>query len=453
MKKITKQQRLMTEVKNELTQSDIKDFKDMVDKGDSTKDTDMEMFGMTEEEYNTDVEAHDKDEFEEDKHAKNRGPGGIKLSEEQIEAAAKMMAETEAYLQKREGSITFSDLTAFPQDKETIKNAYKARAGIQKCRIQTGNQMSGITRLAAYKGKDRHPIAIMAAYHHLKAAEELLDKNLKQYASMYAVGVWAQSICGIGPVFAASLVAMLELGDRKYPGQFWSYAGLSGRPDWDIRRKGSKVQYNPDLKTLCFKISASFMKMKGKEDCYYGHLIDEMIEVYTKRNEEGGFKDLAEFYLNLKNWDPEKPTYKTYASGKLPKSHIVMMARRYAVKRFLAHLFEAFWYAEHYYDGLKDKCPEPYVEAHLGHHDIVHAPNLEIIDQWYQNNGYSSLMSDIDDQVVNEEVDINDLQPENEAEAIIVDAYKKGTGGKHRVKMRLRMKKVGSKEEPTDTAS
>lgn len=450
MKKISKQQKIMNEVKEELTEDDIKEFKEFIDKGDSSKASDMKDLGMSEEEYDTIVD-DDDDRYEEDKHDKHNGPGGIKLTDEQLKEAARMIAETEAYIKKKEGNITFSDLKAFDQDKETIRNAFRARQSIQKCRINAGNQMGAITRLAAYNGQDRHPIAIMAAYQHLLAAEELLDKNLKQFASMYAVGVWAQSVCGIGPVFAASLLSLLELKDRKYAGQFWAYAGMTGRYDWDVKQKGKPVKYNPDLKTLCYKIGVSFMKQKDKPKCEYGKLYDKMVEVYEERNEAGGFKELAKLYLSKKKWDPNKRAYKAYSKGKIPPSHIKSMARRYAVKRFLAHLFEAFWYSEHYFDGLRDKCPDPYVEEHLGHHKIIHAPNLYIIDQWYENNGYDNYMANIE-RTMNDNPDKNIdevIKPENDAQVVIVNAYKT-VEGKHRVKMRLKMTKVEPNKDSTN---
>lgn len=451
MKKISKQQKLMNEAKEEVTEKSVKQYTDLTMKGDSTKESEMKDIGMSEEEYNTDTGTHNEEEYEEDKFDANKGPGGIKFTEEHKKKAAKMLAETEAYIIKRGGNITFADLKAFKQDRETIKNAFRMRQSIQKCRINVGNQMGMLTKLAAFHDTERHPIAAMVAYQYLKAAEDIMDKNLKQYASMYAVGVWAQSICGVGPVFAASLLALLELKDRKYAGQFWAYAGLTGRYDWDVKQKGSKVQYNPELKALCFRIGESFIKCQSKPNCTYGQLYAQMVEYYTEKSEQGKFKELADLYLSKKNWNPEKETYKIYSQGKLPKSHIKSMARRYAVKRFLAHLFEAYWYAEHYYDGLKDKCPNPYVEDHLGHHDIIHAPNLEIIDQWYENNGYANLMSEIETEVnANPDKTVDEVVvPENEAQSVIVDAYKKI--GNHTVKLKFKMKKIKDEDEESDT--
>ena len=106
--------------------------------------------------------------------------------------------------------------------------------------------------------------------------------------------------------------------------------------------------------------------------------------------------------------------------------------------------------SEHYYDGLKDKCPNPYVEDHLGHHDIIHAPNLEIIDQWYENNGYDNFMSEIETEVnanPNKTVD-EVVVPENEAQSVIVDAYKKI--GNHTVKLKFKMKKIKDEGEESD---
>lgn len=201
--------------------------------------------------------------------------------------------------------------------------------------------------------------------------EDFIKKVLQVYVENDPIGKWLLSIMGIGPVIAAGLLSYIDISKCKTAGNIWSYAGITGT---EVKKKGEKINYSPAFKTLCWKAGQSFIKVHNNPKDYYGHLYQEKKEFYMKKNEEGGFADRAREELETKKIAKTSPLYKTYSEGKLTPAHIDAMASRFAVKIFLSHLFE-IWYEY----ANNEKPPKPFVEAHLDHVHIFHAPNREIV--------------------------------------------------------------------------
>ncbi len=142
-----------------------------------------------------------------------------------------------------------------------------------------------------------------------------------------------KDIKGIGPALGASLIVTIDVHKTKHVSSLWKYAGLTPESK---RVKGQKIDWNPFLKTTCFKIGQAFVKTRG----YYRDVYDEAKEGYKKKH-------------------PER--IEENGKVKYNKGHIDMMARRYVVKIFLKDLW-LFWRE---LEGLE--ITEPYVISHLGH--------------------------------------------------------------------------------------
>lgn len=193
--------------------------------------------------------------------------------------------------------------------------------------------------------------------------ENQVKRALDKWTDEDPLSAWAKTILGIGPVISAGLRAHIDLTRVNSAGQIWSFAGLNPTVEW---KKGEKRPYNADLKTLCaFKIGESFVKVSGNEKSLYGRLYKTRKAEYIARNQAGDFKPNAEAKLAKYNIGKTTDAYKAYSIGMLPPAHIHAMARRYAVKLFLSHYFEA---------GLTiagREFPKPYVIEHCGHKDYI----------------------------------------------------------------------------------
>ncbi len=238
------------------------------------------------------------------------------------------------------------------------------------------------------------------------------------------VGRWLLQITGIGPVLAAGCLAYFDVTGKEYATQFLSYAGLNdnNRPwighkgaenimrnistkpyltddeaaefasktQWKlnylkdkayIEGKGwsrsklisaaAKIPYNAELKTLCWKIGASFQWLCNNEKSLYGRLYSERKALETKRNEEGEYADQAASILASKDIGKNTEAYKAYSQGKLPKAHITARAMRWTEKIFIVHLFEEMYRVAHKDDPNGNVPPRYWAIEHEGHHKEI----------------------------------------------------------------------------------
>lgn len=192
---------------------------------------------------------------------------------------------------------------------------------IQEHRVAFGNQ----ERSMAEQGGDT---ALFIEYHdRLKSIEKSIKDDIEDIVT--ETELWKKflkDVRGIGPTLAAGLYAYIDIEKAKHVSSIWKYAGLA--PD-SKRKKGEKLDYNPELKDICWKIGESFLKSKSKYKLVY----DERKE-YEKEN-----------------------------SPDLTDGHQHNRAKRYAVKEFLKDLYKVWREIEDL------EVTPPYAVAELDHAD------------------------------------------------------------------------------------
>jgi transposase IS116/IS110/IS902 family protein len=261
---------------------------------------------------------------------------------------------------------------------------------LQDFRIQSANQVRSIVQA---QEKDEPHATLVFFGDQFAMMEKQVQSSLDTYSNSQPLGRWAREHTGVGPVIAAGLLAHIDIEKASSASAIWRYAGLV---PGQRKQKGVKRDWNASLKVLAWKLGDSFVKQSGRESCYYGHLYRARKEFEVSRDHRveqvpeegwyqldnvkvkaveiagnwfiGGNAEAAAKTLTEKDIR-DKETRNTYLSGHLPDGRLDMRARRYAVKRFLAHYFEAAWWL-HY--GTEP--PNPYVKEHLGHVDIEGCP-------------------------------------------------------------------------------
>lgn len=241
---------------------------------------------------------------------------------------------------------------------------------------------------------------------------EELEKNIKKaldaYTSGHPVGQWCKSIIGIGPTFAAGLLAHIDAKKAPTAGAVWSYAGYNPNVEW---LKGQKRPWNADLKKLCYLIGESFVKVQNNPNDVYGKLYKERKDLEIVKNITGEFSEQAKAKLEKFKIGKDTDAYKWYAgclsaenaklillgekagtaknlagepgSGipMLPPAHIQERSKRYAVKLFLAHFHEVAYEFEF---GVKP--PNPYAITILGHAHKLEVPNYSVFKKSLEDN-------------------------------------------------------------------
>lgn len=264
---------------------------------------------------------------------------------------------------------------------------------IQQYRTSAKNQ------IRASEGDEPNEVIVWFA-ENFEELEKNIKKALDAYTSSHPVGVWAKSLIGIGPTFAAGLLAHIDAKKAPTAGAVWSYAGYNPNVEW---LKGQKRPWNADLKKLCYLLGESFCKVQNNPNDVYGKLYKQRKIQEVAKNIAGDFEEQAVIKLEKFNIGKDTDAYKWYAgclsaeSAKLillgektgtvksleqkpgsgipmlPPAHIQERSKRYAVKLFLAHYHEI---AYEYEFGTKP--PNPYAIAILGHAHKLEVPNYEV---------------------------------------------------------------------------
>ncbi len=235
---------------------------------------------------------------------------------------------------------------------------------MQEDRIRASHQ----ERTLAEAGE---PNSIMVWMSDQRASlERQVARALDYYSGAHPVGEWARSIVGIGPVIAAGLLAHIDIQKAPTAGHIWRYAGLDPTQKWE---KGQKRPWNAQLKTLCWKIGESFVKVSGNEKDVYGKVYRQRKELETTRNAEGAYAAQAAEILQKRKFGADTEARKHYEAGRLPPAHIHARAKRYAVKLFLAHYQHVAWFKT---TGTEPARPS--IIEHGGHVHFIAPPNFQV---------------------------------------------------------------------------
>jgi len=245
--------------------------------------------------------------------------------------------------------------------------------GVQKVRKATTEQIRSIEKSDINEPHDM----LTHTLGNLRKMESQIVATLTRYTDNHALSQWSKSICGIGPVLSAGLLAYIDTDRASSPASVWRFAGYDPTAVWN---KGEKRPHNGDLKTLCWKIGESFQKVCNNPKDFYGHMYQNRKAYESPKNESGEYADQAKRQLEIKNYKKNTDAYKAYIQDKLPLGHLDERAKRHATKIFLSHYWEA---------GRTLKCPcgncpsmdlpenwKPWIIAIGGHQDRIPVPNL-----------------------------------------------------------------------------
>src|SRR3990167_8778391 len=167
--------------------------------------------------------------------------------------------------------------TLSPDEARYLVDAYYQ---IQEYRKAASNQVRSLV-----EAKEPHAVILWLAEQN-ESLEGQIKRALDRWSDANAVGQWAKSIVGIGPVISAGLLAHIDIAKAPTVGHIWRFAGLDPTVSWD---KGQKRPWNASLKTLCWKIGESFVKVSNMEKDVYGKVYQQRKELEAVNNDAGKF--------------------------------------------------------------------------------------------------------------------------------------------------------------------
>jgi len=188
----------------------------------------------------------------------------------------------------------------------------------------------------------------------LKIEKDIYKKLSKDVKTIPIWAAWLSDVKGIGPVIACALEAWIGnitprmetivpkqgenkgkevLVERGYKtiSKLWANCGLKVDEETGRavrKKKGERLHYNPNLKTLCWKIGESFVKSKGG----YRDLYEQVRADYDRKWITGADCGAPACKSNGKS--------KKTPDGKCYDAHRYAAAKRKVVKIFLAHYWQ-----------------------------------------------------------------------------------------------------------------
>ena len=135
---------------------------------------------------------------------------------------------------------------------------------IQENRKAAGNQVRALA-----ESEEPHGV-IQWLFDQNDTVEKQIKRALDSWTDAIPAARWAKSIVGIGPVISAGLAAHIDVTRADH-----GRAHLAVRRPRPHRRveEGREAPLERGLKTLCWKIGESFVKVSGHEDDFYGQAV------------------------------------------------------------------------------------------------------------------------------------------------------------------------------------
>jgi len=236
---------------------------------------------------------------------------------------------------------------------EELKIKIETYYAIQKIRIQAE------LRIKAFIRDDRLTELQAQSLHfwedeHLKGIEKSIKKDVTLLLKDVPIYTeWMKDVLGIGPCLAGSLYAgIYDISRFNTISKLWKYCGQdvdeSGRAP--RRQKGKKLTADPFLQMTIYKLTDSFVKQTA-EKCLYRRLYDIKKAFYKQEHPE--------------KVDSGRRSKKGEVIWDYTDLHIHRMAKRYAGKIFLEHL----WVEWRTLEGLP--VSKPWVIEHGGHGNYI----------------------------------------------------------------------------------
>jgi len=188
----------------------------------------------------------------------------------------------------------------------------------------------------------------------LQKLEKFIDGKVGGYIDLHPAQPWFSLIKGIGRENIAKVIGLIDIEKVTYVSSLWKWAGMHVVDGKSPQRKGGqKIEYNAQLRTMCWRLIRAFCLAQNK---YYDWYIKEKSK-YQRKFLEKGWKIIPASELpkdkNGKKYEPE---------GIISEGHLDNMAKRKMIKMFLEHLFRVWR------EALGLPATKPYVLEHGGHH-------------------------------------------------------------------------------------
>jgi len=195
-------------------------------------------------------------------------------------------------------------------------------------------------------------------HRRLVDLEDFADGTVARLIQNHPAYSWFSRVKGIGKENIGKVVGLTDIERAPTISSLWKFAGFSVEDGAAPKRRkgGGKLEYNSQLRSMCWRLGSSLLRAKGK---FYDYYLKEKDKYYQKY-ENRGVKIVPAASLPK---DKEGKRYEP--DGMISEGHVHNQAMRKMIKLFLACL----WVVWREADVLP--VTRPYAIDKLGHNSYI----------------------------------------------------------------------------------
>lgn len=195
-------------------------------------------------------------------------------------------------------------------------------------------------------------------HRRIKDLEDFVDSRVAHLIQGHPAYPWFSKVKGIGEENIGKVVGLIDIERAEHVSSLWKFAGFSVEDGIAPQRRkgGGKLEYNSQLRSMCWRLGSSLLRVKGK---FYKYYLKEK-DKYYQRYENKGVSIVPATSL------PKNKEGKRYEDNNMiSEGHVHNQALRKTIKLFLACLW-LVWREE---ESLP--LTNPYAIDVLGHNSLI----------------------------------------------------------------------------------
>ena len=234
--------------------------------------------------------------------------------------------------------------------KPLLPSLVDAALAVEKLRVASEVRQSHLTL------QGRQDPETDELHRRLKDLEDYVDGRVAHLIQGHPAYNWFSKVKGIGKENIGKVVGLIDIEKAPTISSLWKFAGFSVEEGAAPRRqKGGKLEYNSQLRSMCWRLGSSLLRAKGK---FYDYYLKEK-DKYYQRYQNQGVKIVPATSL------PKKEGKRYEPEGMISEGHVHNQAMRKMIKLFLSCLWVVWRQAE----GLP--VTKPYALDRLGHNSYI----------------------------------------------------------------------------------
>lgn len=187
--------------------------------------------------------------------------------------------------------------------------------------------------------------------------EKYVDGRVAKLISSHPAYGWFSRVKGVGKENIGKVVAQIDIERATTISALWKYCGYAVTDGKAPKREkgGGKLEYNSQLRSMCWRLGGSLMKANGKFYDYYK--VEK--EKYVQRFINQGVKIVPAASI------PKRNGKRNDGDGYISEGHLHNMALRKMIKLFLSCLWLEWR------EAVNLPVTEPYAIGQLKHDSFI----------------------------------------------------------------------------------